>query len=60
MYCACDSLFLPRVTLAAPRTRTRKRVTDGHGRSFGSWPWQKEEGNRRKCGRREEGVKREK
>ena len=23
------------------RTRRRKRVADGHGRSLGSWPWQK-------------------
>ena len=23
------------------KKRTRKRVPDGHGQSFGSWPWQK-------------------
>ena len=42
MYCACGSLFSPRVTLEIQeQEEEKKRVTDGHGRSFGYWPWQK-------------------
>ena len=33
---ACVTAWNPTRTRT---TTTRKRVTDGHGRSFGSWPW---------------------
>ena len=46
VYWPCGSLFLPRVTAWYPNTieqeqQEGKRVPDGHGQSFGSWPWQK-------------------
>ena len=28
--------------LKSNKKRTIKRVPDGHGQSFGSWPWQKD------------------